>query len=187
MREVRNFPKTEFKIILRLIFFDGAYEIFPDKKVISGDGLIHKWQKKLNLTIIDINELIQNSLQETKSYLKEIHKFIEIGDKFSSEDIDRISSGLHWLINIFYRIDNIYNYGKHFNSKDFNFSDELIKLDKLKDIIEKNIQLEEYDKINDIIKSDLQLSINKWFNNIDKMLTVKSPLPEKLPTPISVT
>ena len=59
---------------------------------------------KVDLSVININELVRNSLRETKNYLKEIHKFLDSKEDFTEEDIERISSGLHWLVNIFTRI-----------------------------------------------------------------------------------
>ncbi len=128
---------------------------------------------KLDLTIININELVHNSLTETKNYLKEIHKYMDSKEDFTEEDIKRILSGLHWLINIFTRINNIYDYEKSFTSDEFNFEKELKSLINSKKKIEEMSNSNKYNEAAKIIKNDLIIHINNWFNNIDKLTTAK--------------
>lgn len=128
---------------------------------------------KLDLTIIDIKQLVQSSLRETKDYLKGIHQYLDSKEDFTEEDIKRISSGIGWLLNIFTRINNIYNYEKLFISEDFNFKKELDFLKASKEELEKLFIAKKYDEITKVIKNDLILNLNNWFNNIDKLIEAK--------------
>ena len=126
--------------------------------------------KKLELTIVDIHELIKNSLLETKKYLKETHKYINSKEDYTEADIKRIVSGLNWLENIFTRINNIYNYEKKFESENFNFKNEFSHFIKLKNKIEKHYSIKEFNEVSTIIKNELIICINNWYNNIDKLI-----------------
>jgi len=150
-------------------------EIILDGKVHTGeiqDLTAHSVDDtdKLELTVIDINDLVRSSLMETKNYLKEIHKFMDSKDDFSDEDIKRILSGLHWLINIFTRINNIHNYEKIFASKKFNFKKDLDSLIKSRQEIDKCFTAKETSKASKLVKNDLKMHINTWFHNIDKLI-----------------
>jgi len=129
--------------------------------------------KKLNLTITDIKQLIQNSLSETKNYLKEIHHYLDSKDDFTEEDLKRISSGLNWLINIFTRINNICNYEKTFISDDFNFKNEMDYLKNTNNEIDKHFTAKNFTGVAKLIKKDLITHINNWFHNIDKLMEMQ--------------
>lgn len=162
--------------------------LFKNMKVIENiviDGKVHTGEiqelvnypvedvDRLELTVININDLVSNSLTETKNYLKEIHKYLDSKEDFTEEDIKRILSGLHWLINIFTRTNNIYNYEKVFSSAEFNYINELSSLVSLRDEIEHSYTEKEYNHAAEIIKTGLLASVNNWFNNIDKLLSYK--------------
>lgn len=122
---------------------------------------------KLDLTIIDINELVHSSLSETKSYLTEICNYLNSKSDFSEEDIKRLISGVSWTINIFSRINKIYNYEQLFKTKKFNFIKEIINLEKTKEKIEHLEVTKKFDEINKILKNELILHLSKWADNID--------------------
>ena len=130
--------------------------------------------EKLELTVININDLVCNSLMETKNYLKEVHKFIDTKEDFTEENIKRIQSGIHWLINIFTRINNIYDYEKVFSSGEFSFSGELNSLKNSEEKIHHLCNSKKYKEAGTLIKNDLIMQINNWFNNIDKLIESKN-------------
>ncbi|MBU1077584.1 MAG: hypothetical protein KKH98_09845 [Spirochaetes bacterium] len=150
-------------------------DIVIDGKVFTGEiqNLMEytiKNVKKLDLTVVDINQLVNNSLSETKSYLTEISKYLNSKEDFTSEDIERLISGVSWTINILMRVNKIYNYEKVFTSKQFNFNTEIKELERSKEKIEQLQSAKKTDKITEILKNDLVTQLSKWVENINILL-----------------
>lgn len=150
-------------------------EIIIDGKVFTEEiqeltGYSIDSTEKLQLTIVDINQLVHNSLTETKKYLTEISKYIESKTDFTEEDITRLITGINWTINIFVRINKIYNYEKHFTDKKFHFKNELETLEKTKSKMEEYFQAKILDKINEILHKSVLNQLTKWIENINILL-----------------
>ncbi len=160
--------------------------LFKNSKVVDKivvDGKIHNQEieslehfdidqvHKIELTVIDIKELVYNSLMETKKYLEEISKYIQGKDEFSESDMERMTIGINWTLNILNRTNKIYNYENLFTTEDFNFLKEYELLDKVKQKLENLMVEKQGDKINQLIKTELGKSVNQWYIQLEKLIS----------------
>ncbi len=160
--------------------------LFKNSKVIDKivvDGKIHTQEiedldkyviqdvDRLELTVIDIKELVHHSLIETKNYLEEISKYIQLKDEFMESDIERIALGIHWTLNILNRTNKIYNYDNTFSSQDFNFSQAYETLEKIKNNFDHLMDIKEFHQLNHLIKKELFQSISEWYVYLEKIIS----------------
>ncbi|MDD5067043.1 MAG: hypothetical protein PHF84_08345 [bacterium] len=151
-----------------------------DKIVVDGkiytqeiDGLsVYPVEKvnRLDLTVVNINELVHSSLNETRNYLEAILKYIQAKEEFLESDVERIILGLNWTLNILMRTNKIYNYENQFKDKEFNFREEYERFEKDKYQLEVLFTQKNNKEITRHIKDNLSQSIEKWYGYITPLM-----------------
>lgn len=157
--------------VIDKIVIDG--KIFSQETEALGDYAVEN-VRTLELTVVDINELVRGSLVETRNYLEAILKYAGSREEFQETDVERISLGMNWTLNILMRTNKIYNYEKQFQGGDFNFRKEFDSFDATRQEMETLLAGKKFSGINSLVHGRLTGHLKAWLGYIDRLLSESS-------------
>ena len=157
-----NDNKVIDEIIINDKLFSGRIEELEDYKI--------KEVKTVKLTAININVLVQSSLLETKRYLLDIYDILQEKKDINKEDIDKLYTGLEWVINVIQRSDNLYKYGEKIDKDMFDFLTHLSSLKEAKEFLGTLMRKNDINEARNFIKSNLINIIDLWTKKIDILI-----------------
>jgi hypothetical protein len=157
-----NDNKVIDEIIINDKLFSGRIEELEDYKI--------KEVKTVKLTAININVLVQSSLLETKRYLLDIYDILQEKKDINKEDIDKLYTGLEWVINVIQRSDNLYKYGEKIDKDMFDFLTHLSSLKEAKEFLGTLMRKNDINEARNFIKSNLINIIDLRTKKIDILI-----------------
>ncbi len=150
------------QIIIDDEIYDGKIEDLSEYKI--------KDVNELKVTAVNISVLVQSSLLEAKRYLFNIMEIIEDKSKLEKDDINKLITGITWVINVIQRSDNLYKYGEKIESGKFDFIKHLEDIKNSRDFLVTLLNKNDVGDINDFISNNLIKTIEFWENKIDILI-----------------
>jgi hypothetical protein len=174
IEEINKWLLSQGKVIEEIIINGQVY----NDTIESLEKFSIDYAKRIDLSIIDIEVLVRNSLTEVKQYILKMLDVIKSKEEFDKKEIENIKDGIEWVLDIILKCDKIYKYSENIKDKEFDFNERVEKLKSFLEIINKYENSKKFNDLAKYLKGDFSQFLDKFLKYLDKLIDFSVGLPE---------